>query len=72
MHVRTNRHGMTILTGDITQVQTLETRVTKALAEYGLSSKRGPLHARTCELVRTHPRLTAEQAAAYVVSKVTA
>lgn len=73
MYARTDRYGMTVLHGDITQVQTLDTRVSQALAAYGVSSTgHGPLHTRACELVKAHPSLSAQQAVDYVLSKVTA
>lgn len=68
MQVRTNRYGMTILKGDIAQVSSLETRVTKVLATYGMRSPR--VHARACELVRSYPELTAVQAVEVAIARL--
>lgn len=68
MHVNTNRYGQTVLHGHIAQAPTLESRVTKVLATYGLTSPR--VHARAVALVTAHPSLTAQQAVDFVINNL--
>lgn len=71
MHVRTDRYGKTHLHDmPVSQVPTLslEARITQVLASYGVSTHaRGRLHTRACDLVRTYPTLTAQQAVDIII-----
>lgn len=68
MMIRTDRYGVTVLKGEVTQAPSLQTRVRSVLEGYGVRSPR--IESRACALVKAHPSLRAEDAVDYVIHRL--